>query len=98
MIKVDNGIVNLSGTSEEMLMDGIMAVKAVIDTNEQLQTDEGKERYLKAIREMTYKDVEVLKFGCVRKETAKTDNSKKMTMEERRKFRNGTNSNTGRGN
>ena len=93
MLKVDNGIVNLSGTSEEILMDGIMAVKAIVDTHEKLQTNEAKEMYLKAIREMMDKDVEVLKFGCVRKETAKNDNSKKMTMEERRKFRDGNYSN-----
>jgi hypothetical protein len=92
MIHVDDGKVNLSGTSGEMLMDGIMAVKAISDTNELLQTEEAKERYLKDIREMMYKDVKTIKFGCVFKEASKTGNeSEKTKLQKRRKFINGNN-------
>lgn len=95
MLKVEDGKIELHGTLEEMLMDGIMAVKAIADTNELLQKNEMKEQYLKDIREMMYKDVNIVKFGRTYIEKSKENfrKEKKSGLEERRNFRNGNYSN-----
>ena len=104
MIFVDEYKVQICGTPELNLMEGIVLMRALVDTNPELKSKEAREKYFKEVMKFAEDDdLEVKKIaiqGRIQpeekaKKSKPKEKTKKSKLEERRNFRNGTNSNTG---
>ena len=73
-------------------------MRALVDTNPKLESKEAREKYFKKIMELAEdEDLEVKKVA-IQEKIKPEEKVKKSKLEERRNFRNGTNSNEGRRN
>ena len=104
MIFVDEYKVQICGTPELNLMEGIVLMRALVDTNPKLKSKEASEKYFKKMMQIAEgDDLEVKKIaiqGRIKpegnaKKSKQEEKTKKSKLEERRNFKNGTNSNTG---
>lgn len=103
MIFVDEYKVQICGTPELNLAEGIVLMRALVDTNPKLKSKEAREKYFKDVMKIAEDDdLEVKKIaiqGRIKpegnaKKSKPEEKTKKSKLEERRDFINGINSNT----
>lgn len=93
MIHVERSEMNITGSPEEMLAEGIIAAVGAIRVAEEIGGKEYKEEYIKTILKHADNDTtEITKWNTIiKKKSTNKNQSEKSELQKRRNFINGSN-------